>query len=62
MRAHEAERVDAPPKAGANLGEEANEVPAVFVAGEEPALVDCATRDVIDAVREVATKHSRHLR
>ena len=54
--------MDAPPKARAHLRQEADEVPAVFVAGEEPALVDCATRDVVDAVREVATKRSRHLR
>jgi len=62
MRSHEAERVDAPPKARANMREEADEVPAVVVAGEEPALMDRAARDVVDAVGEVATERSRHLR
>ncbi len=62
MRAHEAERVDAPPEAHAHLREEADEVPAIVVAGEKPALVDCATRDVINAVGEVVTERSRHQR
>jgi hypothetical protein len=61
VRPHETEGMDTPLEPLADLGEQSNEVPPVIVAGEQPALVDRVTGDVVDAVRELASERSGHV-
>jgi hypothetical protein len=60
VRAHEAEGVDPPPKPLDDPREQAEKVPPVVVAREQRGLVYRAACHVVNAVREVSSKWSRH--
>jgi hypothetical protein len=57
---HRAARMDTPAEAGGRAGEEPSEIVVVEIGSKEILVTRGVGGDVVEAVREVASRHSRH--